>query len=116
MVNLTNAMKNLQESKQNESKKLAKIIGEQNLKKEGKSLKEDYEVSSLNIKSSLFLISPSYINKSWSSIEGTLVTDDFHKYASLSVYIPGKRDYMVLYIKSTNESQDTTWTQYNTSI
>lgn len=43
MVNLTNAMKNLQESKQNESKKLAKIIEEQNLKKEGKSLKEDYE-------------------------------------------------------------------------
>lgn len=43
MVNLTNAMKNLQESKQEESNKLKELIEKQNMKKERKTLKEEYE-------------------------------------------------------------------------
>lgn len=42
-MDLTKAMKSLQEAKTNESNKLAEIIRKQNLKKEGKELKEDYE-------------------------------------------------------------------------
>lgn len=42
-MNLVKAMGNLQESKKQESEKLAKIIKKQNLKKESKNLKEELE-------------------------------------------------------------------------